>query len=213
LAQAGESSESAQAFGEAHRRLLEDRSLQLEMKPFEAPEVPAWLRWLADFLEGASPFIKVLFWGAAAVLLLFILYRAARWAEAGGLDRFLKRDRERSKDEGPDTLRPEEAPARALLNEADALAAAGRFGDAARLVLHRSIEDIDARRPQTIRPALTGRDIAAVPELPPAPRSAFSRIVTLVERSLFAGRPLSEQDWRHCRSDYEEFAFGPGWRA
>ena len=34
----------------------------------------------------------------------------------------------------------------------------------------------------------------------------------LVERSLFAQRPLGESDWRDCRAAYEEFAFAEGWR-
>ena len=34
----------------------------------------------------------------------------------------------------------------------------------------------------------------------------------LVERSLFARRPLAEGDWRDCRAAYEDFAFAEGWR-
>ncbi|HYN46868.1 MAG TPA: DUF4129 domain-containing protein, partial [Allosphingosinicella sp.] len=63
-----------------------------------------------------------------------------------------------------------------------------------------------------VRPALTSRDIAALPALPERPRSAFARIAMLVERSLFAARPLAADDWRDCRSAYEEFAFAEGWR-
>ena len=44
------------------------------------------------------------------------------------------------------------------------------------------------------------------------PRHAFARIATLVERSLFALRPLGEGDWRDARSAYEDFAFAEGWR-
>jgi len=34
----------------------------------------------------------------------------------------------------------------------------------------------------------------------------------MVERSLFAGRPLVPDDWSQCRAAYEEFAFAEGWR-
>jgi len=80
------------------------------------------------------------------------------------------------------------------------------------LLLFRSIEDIDSRRPDLVRPALTSRDIAALPAIPERPRGAFARIAMLVERSLFARRPLGEPDWRDCRAAYEEFAFADGWR-
>jgi hypothetical protein len=214
LRQAGAEGDSAggasPAFDEAHRRLLADSSIQFELKPFQPPEVPGWLRWLIEALGDGGPAFRILFWAAAAALLLFILYRAAGWASGGGLDRFRSR---RAAGGAEEVWQPEEAPARALLGEADALAQAGRYSEAARLILHRSIEDIEARRPQTVRPALTGRDIAAVPSLPPEPRSALARIVTLVERGLFAARPLSAEDWARCRSAYEAFAFGPGWRA
>ena len=99
-----------------------------------------------------------------------------------------------------------------LLGEADALAAAGRYAEAAHLLLHRSIEDVDARRPDLIRKSLTSRDIAALPAIPDRPRGAFARIAMLVERSLFARRPLAEPDWRTCRTAYEQFAFAEAWQ-
>ena len=115
--------------------------------------------------------------------------------------------------EAPDeSWRPEEAPARQLLSEADALAARGLFSEAAHLLLFRSIEDIDQRRPELVRPALTSRDIAALPAIPDRPRGAFARIAAMVERSLFARRPLGADDWHDCRAAYEDFAFAEGWR-
>ena len=83
-----------------------------------------------------------------------------------------------------------EQPARQLLGEADALAAQGRYSEAAHLLLYRSIEEIDQRRPDTVRKALTSRDIAGLPALPARPAEAFGDIVRAVERSLFGGRTL-----------------------
>ena len=100
-----------------------------------------------------------------------------------------------------------------LLGEADSLAGRGLYSAMPRaLLLHRSIDDIDSRRPDLVRPAFTSRDIAALGEIPPPPRSAFARIAMLVERSLFARRPLDDCDWRDCRAAYESFAFADGWR-
>jgi len=136
---------------------------------------------------------------------MFLLYWVARSV----------RDRRRApggQKEPEASLQPEAAPALALLGQADALAADGHYGEAARLILHRSIEDIEARRPALVRPALTSRDIAGLPALPGGPRAAFARIAMLVERSLFARRALGADDWRDCRAAYQEFAFAESWR-
>ena len=44
------------------------------------------------------------------------------------------------------------------------------------------------------------------------PKSAFGRIVLMVERSLFGGRTLEEHDWKACREAYQEFAFASAWK-
>ena len=202
------STESGASFVEAHRKLLADSSIQFDLAPFKPTEPPAWLRWLAEFLVNALPVIRILFWIAVAALALYILYVVAmrlsgsEWPWA------------RKKQAGPEeeSWLPEEAPARALLLEADTLASAGRFADAAHLLLFRSIEEIEARRPRLVRPALTSRDIANAPQLPGGARTAFWTIVQMVETSLFGGRQLGEGDWRECRAAYEEFAFAGSWR-
>jgi hypothetical protein len=197
----------AAALGEAHRELLADRSIQFELPQAEPPpEPPGWAKWLADFLSTDHPGLNAGLWTLLALAGLLIVYLIVR--RVSGADWPWRRE---PAEETPD-WRPGEAPARALLSDADALAAQGRFGEAAHLLLYRSIEDIDSRRPDLVRPALTSRDIAALPDIPTRPRGAFARIAMLVERSLFARRPLGETDWRDCRSAYEEFAFAEGWR-
>lgn len=191
-------------FADAHRALLADESIQFELPTYQPPTPPAWLEWLARFLSEDHPVLSALLWILAALAVLAILYLLAR--------RFGGWRRGRSEGTGEEEWRPQEAPARALLADADALAAQGRFGEAAHLLLFRSIEDIDSRRPELVGPALTSRDIAALPAIPERPRGAFARIAMMVERSLFARRPLAEPDWRDCRSAYEEFAFAEGWR-
>jgi hypothetical protein len=150
----------------------------------------------------------VLIWAALAALVLWLVYHLVlrlkdgewRWQSGGTAA-------------AEESWRPDEAPARQLLAKADALAAAGRYSEAARLLLHRSVEDIASRQPDLLRPALTSRDIAALPAIPaPQPRGAFTRIAASVERGLFARIDLGEGDWRDCRSAYEEFAFAGGWR-
>ena len=143
---------------------------------------------MPNWLGGLVPVLQVLFWVAIAGFVLFILYLLARRLSG----KHWSWRRRRADEDAPDeSWRPEAAEARELLGEADALAARGLFSEAARLILFRSIEDIDDKRPDLVRPALTSRDICALEAIPGRPRSAFARIAALVERSLFAARPLA----------------------
>lgn len=198
------------AFADAHRRLLADDSIQFQMDPFtppDPPDVPDWSGPLGGFIGAIWPVVEILFWAVVAVAVLYILY--ALFQRFSGADWPWRRPKTEAPD---DSWRPDEAPARQLLSEADALAARGLYSEAAHLLLFRSIEDIDQRRPELVRPALTSRDIAALPAIPARPRGAFARIAAMVERSFFARRPLVETDWRDCRAAYEDFAFAEGWR-
>lgn len=204
---AGSAEEGAtRSFDEAHRQLRADDAIQFTLEPFRPEPVPDWLRLLIDAIAEFWPVLRVFFWIGVAALLLFLLYQLAR--RLAGERWPWRRSHAEAETE---SWRPEQAPARALLAEADRLAADERFDEAAHLLLFRSIDDIEARRPRLVQPALTSRDIAAAPDLPEGPRRAFQSIVLLVERSLFGGRRLARADWEHCRSAYEEFAFAGAW--
>jgi len=161
---------------------------------------------------GVDGFMQIFLWAAAAVALAILLY----WIFSFFRDRQFGREpgakQQRAGRGDKEVWRPEEEQAVQLLDEADVLAAAGRYDEAARLLLHRSIGEIDAHRPDLVRPALTSRDIAGHPLLPAGPATAFARIAALVERSLFARRPLGADDWQECRAAWREFAFAEGWR-
>ena len=101
---------------------------------------------------------------------------------------------------------PDTDAALALLEDADALAAAGRFDEAARLLLHRSVGEIAASRPDWLAPSSTAREIGANPRLPWRARQAFVVIAREVERSLFALTGLVREDWERARAAYAEFA-------
>ena len=201
------------AFAEAHRALVSDGAIQfdLPMRPPPPPPQPppAWLEWLSSFFGSDHPVLRVVLWGIAAVAVAAIVWLIALRL-SGAEWRWRRRAADADEDEAG--WRPGEARARTLLGEADALAAAGRYSEAAHLLLHRSIEDVDERRPELIRKSLTARDIAGLPAIPERPRGAFARIALAVERGLFARRELGEGDWRDCRAAYEEFAFAEAWR-
>ena len=91
------------------------------------------------------------------------------------------------------------------------MADAGRFAEAAHLLLLRSVEQIAAKQPTAVAPALTSRDIAAQTSLPEDVRGAFVMIAAIVELSLFGGRGIDAADWNRCRVAYAGAAFGREW--
>ena len=111
----------------------------------------------------------------------------------------------------PADWRPEAWKAKALLEDADRLAAEGAYDQAVHLILYRSIDDIEGRRPRLVRPALTSRDIASLEAVPGQAREAFTRIAQVVEASFFGGRKVGKDEFTACRSAYEAFAFPEAW--
>lgn len=188
----------------AHRALLHTRGLQLDFKAApKPPPTPQWLVELLRFLGELGPVLQFLFWGGLALGAALILWFFVRELLATRL--------RKDAPAAPTDWRPEPEKARALLEEADRLAAAGRFGEAIHILLFRSIDDLAGRRPGLVRPALTSRDIAGLEQVPPAARGAFARIAERVERSFFGGRAVDAEDFAHARGDYEAFAFSEGW--
>ena len=188
----------------AHQALLHTKGLQLDFKaapPQPAP--PAWLEGFFQALAALAPILKFLFWGGLALGAALIVWFVA--------NEVLATRRRKDPAAAPADWRPEPERARALLEEADRLAAAGRFGEAIHILLFRSIDDLTGRRPGLVRPALTSRDIAGLDQMPTQARGAFARIADRVERNIFGGRPVSPEDFAHARGDYETFAFSEGW--
>ncbi|MGN6689930.1 MAG: DUF4129 domain-containing protein [Sphingopyxis sp.] len=175
------------------------------------PEFPQWdLGWLRDFFQWTAPAIKPLLWIGAAALLLLILYNFVP-AFADWVDN-LRFARKRRDLEAEESIGEAEAgAARARLADADALAAAGRFAEAVHLLLYRSVDDIEGRRPGLVRPAMTSRELAAAEDLPSVARHAFSRIARAVEISLFGGRSIDENAWQECRGAYAEMTIPRNW--
>jgi hypothetical protein len=198
------------AVAQAHRALLGDNGLQFDFAAFKPPPPPPeWLKRLLQLvgkaLTAAWPAIKVVFWIGLAVIVGLILYFIGRElvARVRGGRRGAKAARPADL---PGEWRPSAARARALLEDADRLAGEGRFEEAVHLILFRSIDDIDARWPRLLRPALTSRDIAAHEALPAAARETFGGIARMVERSFFGGAALGRSDFATCRAAYEAFA-------
>ena len=199
-----------EALAAAHARLLRDDSLQFDRVGFELPEVPGWLRWIAEAFQALAPVMQWLFWGALAALVALLFFFIVR--EILNLRRPLPRPTAHVLGDEPD-WRPDRAAARDLLAAADRLAAEGRYGEAAHLILLRSVEDIQSRRPRALRVSLTTREIASLEALPGEARPAFQRIGQVVERSLFGGAQVGPEAFADCRRAYEDFALPKGWIA
>lgn len=205
VAQAGRTAEQKLVL--AHKALLKTPGLQFDFGLAPPPEKPpGWLQPLLEFLASLGPVLQYVFWGGLAVGAALIIYFIARefvpdsWVRKARVVR------------GVTDWRPEEGKARALLEDADALAAAGRFEEAIHLLLFRSIDDLVSRRPGAVRPALTSRDIAGLEVLPGEARAAFARLAQAVERTFFGGRPAGADEFGQARQDYESFAFAAHWR-
>lgn len=218
----------------AHRALTADPDVQFALQPVPPPKPPpAWLTdlgrvlkkvfgpvgrffdWLGGFLPDA-PYARIILWvvllaaAAALALALFERLRHGRWRMPFRFRRRGGGDVEEAQEE---LWEPDAAPVRAWLDEADALAREGRFAEAVRHLLFRSIEDLAARRPRLVRPALTSRELAAAPGLPEQARQLFARIAASVERSLFGGRPVDAAEWSEARAAYADLVTPRAWRA
>lgn len=189
-----------------------DESIQFSpVEPKETPEPaepPGWLtdflRWIGELFEpvgalfGSSwPVVKWVLVAGAVAFALILLWKLL----APVLD--LRRN---ASPEHEDEWAPEESEAIALLGDADKLASEGRYDEATHLLLQRSVGQIAAVQPDLVEPSSTARELATLPELPDAARTAFGTISERVERSLFALKRLGVDDWQAARAAYAKFA-------
>lgn len=197
-------------FVAAHAAVKADTSIQFQLMPAEEFKPPEWLKWLepiGDFLEAFGPFAKYIFWGFLAIVVGTIIYLILReftdirWPW-----------RKPTEEQAEAEWVPDAAPARALLAEADALAARGHYAEAAHLLLLRSVEDIEQRKPDILKPSSTSREISVAPGLPEKAQTTFAFIARHVEASLFGGRGLDSAGWDQCREAYGRFALAGEWR-
>ena len=202
--------------GEAWEAVRADEAIQfapVEVAPPEPRAPPGWLdaffEWLGELLEPLGQALglswPVFKWvllaigiGAALLLMWRMLAPALGWRPRRG---------EAGDDE--ESWTPDTGAALALLEDADRLAAEGRYDEATHLLLQRSIGQIAEVRPDLVEPASTARELAALGALTDSARTAFGTISTRVERSLFALRSLDSEDWHAARSAYAEFALAP----
>jgi len=201
----------ADELDEAHRKLLQRGDLQFQFTvPQERPRQPPANNWLTDLLDSLGPVFNIIFWVGLTAILLALAYFIGREIVRA---RYGSDDRKQTKAAVQETVyQPAPEKARALLDDADRLAAQGLYDEAVRTLLHRSIDDIEQRAPRAIRPAQTSREIARLSILPPSVRAAFDPLVRAVERSWFGGIPLDSDGYQVCRKSYADFALPGAWQ-
>jgi hypothetical protein len=199
---------TAQSVARAHEALRARSDIQFEMTAAKPPEIPPWMRWLARQLGEVAPYMGWVLLACAAIGAAIIVYLVVsaliRTRHSGDANAVAEQD--------VAAWRPTEKAARALLADAEALAARGRYEEAVHLLLQRSLEDIQRHRPRLLRPALTSREIAGSEWMPGIVRRTFAAMAAPVERSLFGGRSLARTDWEEARAAYGEFALPGSWR-
>ena len=204
---------------ESWSELRENSDIQFEEvalappPPPPEPSEPGWFdESLRAFFSGLGEILApigqllgiswpVLSWILLGLLALFVLYLAFRII--GPIARNPKAEKNA---ESVPEWQPDEEESIALLDDADKLAAEGRYDEATHLLLQRSVGQIAEARPEWVEPSSTARELAALPNLSDAARSAFATISERVERSLFALRSLNKSDWEAARSAYANFA-------
>jgi hypothetical protein len=207
--------ERVDTFADDWRALRADDEIQFA--PIEMPkaaETPEWLKALGRFLEGLlSPIVDVFgaigrMIGLSGPVMLWIFIALV----AGLVGMLIWRygvpffDRERHESDTAPEWEPDAGEALALLEDAERLAAEGRYDEATHLLLKRSVGQIAAARPDLLEPSSTAREIVELPALSDAARGAFALIAGRVERSLFALRSLTIDDWDAARAAYADFA-------
>ena len=169
---------------------------------------PNWLTHFLDFLARNHRQIDWAIWAVLAVVGLAAVWFAIRWLRRRGFTRV---------DTAPpprqlSPWQPSARQARLLLEDADRLAAQGRFGEAVHLLLLVSIQEIGERQPGIVAPALTSREIARLPALSVLAQRIFSGIAQVVEHGRFGGRAIGQAEFAQCRAAFEQFTRADAWQ-
>lgn len=183
-------------------RVLGDGRYQTEKPaPQEVPDVEPWVipPWL----------VKTILWALGAVvagLVIFFLVGLARDLVQGRRGRGQAAEAPPAETPGVTAVPPQrhEAEQRSL-DEADALAAAGRFSEAIHLLLLVALERLRQELGPRVAPAMTGREVLRLAAIPGTASAPLQRMVALSEINHFGGRSAAEPDYRRCREDFLRF--------
>lgn len=218
--------EATSRIDEASKRALSDRSIQKTLpslrggarrpqpdprleprrRPQPAPRLPG-----RDEVGGLGSIGQTTLWViaiiAGAALLFFVVRELLSLRLGAGKKRFEASDatvRARVTGGG------EAAGPRGLLDEADALAARGAFGEAIHLILMHSLGRLEHVSARAVGRSLTAREILRGTPITARARELLGSIVGASELTHFGGRDAGEADYRSCKEAFQGFAAETG---
>ncbi len=180
------------------------KSLEFWHKVFDA--VGGFFHAVGEVFSPIAPVLPYLLYGVGIAIVVLLLSPVVRLFITTRFERLFQRHHLVA----DEPWRPSRAAVAALLSEIDALADKGDYDEAVHLLLVRSVADINAFRPDLVRPHYSARDILSHPLLPEAARPAFRAIVQWVEKSYFAGLRVGRAGFDACRAAYMEFVRAEG---
>ena len=163
--------------------------------------------------EQSEPFqlpeglVEAILWtiaGIAVVMIALFLYNV--FQNRAGLRINLDRSQPSPRLVETAASEPQRALAARTLEEADALAAEGRFTEAIHLLLLVAMDRLKRELGNRLAPALTGREVLRLAPLPKAVVDPLSRMVSLSEIKHFGGRDAAAPDYAQCRADFLVFS-------
>ncbi len=181
--------------GEVSEQKVDRAPPKLEEQP-QPSETPDWLEKLFKFLK---PFFKVMGW-----LLLAALGAAIGYGLYQLVMSYVNRPRSETEVSDAAEIDIEASAAQAWLDDAEQLAGSGQYGDAVHHLLLNAIEYLKRRSGKMIPRAWTAREIQQQLPISILARALLQLLVQTVERAHFAGRDVSESDYRRCRDSYEQ---------
>jgi hypothetical protein len=182
--------------GESAEQKTDRAPPTLEEQP-EPQETPDWLEKLIKFLQ---PFFKILGWLLLGLLGVFIGYGVFQLVKS-----YIDRPRADAEgDDAPEMIDIDKAAAQSWMDDAEALAGRGQYGDAVHHLLLNAIDFLKKRAGKPIPRAWTAREIQAQLPITVLARVLLQLLVQTVERAHFAGRDVSEADFIRCRDSYQQ---------
>ncbi|MEZ4401657.1 MAG: DUF4129 domain-containing protein [Kofleriaceae bacterium] len=150
----------------------------------------------------ASGLANVLLWGVVLTALAMIAVSLYRQFSNYVAD-------EEPADEGPGRPRRDAALAAVIerpRDDADQLAAEGRYVEAIHVLLLRTLHELASQHLVRVTPASTSRELLAQVNLAAEPRAALADLVTAVEHTWFGDALPGAADYAACRAQFDRFA-------
>lgn len=192
------------AAGERARAILADPRYQTRLPPHEAPQdlsddtatstrrgglpLPPVVAPVIGAGAELTRIVFIVLAVAVAVLIVAWLVQSL-WQRTGG-------ESQRAQSEAG-AGSGEAEPTRELnVEDANRLAAEGRFGEAIHALLLAAIQHFAARARLEIQPSRTSRELVRLLPLTGDSRPRFNELVMTVERTLFGGEPANAEDFQ-----------------